>query len=64
MAITYNEDGSQSRTITERKQKLAMDIFPKKLPKDIEAQLNETQEPKDGKKILKRLMKKIKKGQV
>ena len=64
MAITYNEDGSQSRTITERKQKLAMDIFPKKLPKDIEGQLNETQEPKDGKKILKRLMKKIKKGQV
>jgi len=64
MAITYNEDGSQSRTITERKRKLAMDIFPKKLPKDIEDQLNEPQEPKDGKKILKRLMKKIKKGQV
>ncbi len=64
MAITYNEDGSQSRTITERKQKLAMDIFPKKLPKDIEDQLNEPQEPRDGKKILKRLMKKIKKGQV
>ena len=64
MAITYNEDGSQSRTITERKQKLAMDIFPKRLPKDIEDQLNETQEPKDGKKILKRLMKKIKKGKV
>ena len=64
MAITYNEDGSQSRTITERKQKLAMDIFPKKLPKDIEDQLNEPQEPRDGKKILKRLMKKIKKGKV
>ena len=64
MAITYNEDGSQSRTITERKRKLAMDIFPKKLPKDIEDQLNEPQEPKDGKKILKRLMKKIKKGKV
>ena len=64
MAITYNEDGSQSRTITERKQKLAMDIFPKKLPKDIENQLNEPQEPRDGKKILKRLMKKIKKGKV
>ena len=41
-----------------------MDIFPKKLPKDIENQLNEPQEPRDGKKILKRLMKKIKKGQV
>ena len=64
MAITYNEDGSQSRTITERKQKLAMDIFPRKLPKDIEDQLNEPQEPRDGKKILKRLMKKIKKGKV
>ena len=64
MAITYDEDGSQSRTITERKRKLAMDIFPKKLPKDIEDQLNEPQEPKDGKKILKRLMKKIKKGKV
>ena len=64
MAITYNEDGTQSRTITERKQKLAMDIFPKKLPKDIENQLNEPQEPRDGKKILKRLMKKIKKGKV
>ena len=64
MAITYDEDGSQSRTITERKQKLAMDIFPKKLPKDIENQLNEPQEPRDGKKILKRLMKKIKKGKV
>ena len=38
--------------------------FPKKLPKDIEDQLNEPQEPKDGAKILKRLMKKIKKGQV
>jgi len=64
MAITYDEDGSQSRTITERKRKLAMDLFPKKLPKDIEDQLNEPQEPKDGKKILKRLMKKIKKGKV
>ena len=58
------DDIEQSRTITERKQKLAMDIFPKKLPKDIENQLNEPQEPRDGKKILKRLMKKIKKGTV
>ena len=64
MAMTYDEDGRQSRTITERKQKLAMDIFPSKLPKDIEDQLNEPLEPKDGKKILKRLMKKIKKGKV
>jgi len=61
MAITYNEDGKKK----ERKgTKIAMDIFPKKLPKDIEDQLNEPQEPKDGAKILKRLMKKIKKGKV
>jgi len=64
MAITYNEDGSQSRTITERKQKLAMDIFPQKTPKDIEEQLNEAQDTRDGSKILKRLVKKIRKGQV
>ena len=63
MAYTINEDGKRTRTITDRK-KLAMDIFPKKLPKDIEDQLNEPQEPKDGAKILKRLMKKIKKGKV
>ena len=61
MAITYSEDGKKK----ERKgTKIAMDIFPKKLPKDIEDQLNEPQEPKDGAKILKGLMKKIKKGQV
>jgi len=65
MAITYDEDGSQSRTITERKRKLAMDLLPGgKAPKDIQDQLDEPQEPKDGKKILKRLMKKIKKGKV
>ena len=29
MAITYDEDGSQSRTITERKRKLATDISPR-----------------------------------
>ena len=61
MAITYSEDGKKK----ERKgTKIAMDIFPKKLPKDIEDQLNEPQEPKDGSKILKRLLKKIRKGQV
>ena len=64
MAITYNEDGTQSRTITERKRKIAMDIFPKETPKDIEKQLNEPQAPKDGSKILDRLLKKIRKGQV
>jgi len=61
MAITYNEDGTKKE---KKGTKIAMDIFPNKLPKDIEDQLNEPQEPKDGKKILKRLMKKIKKGQV
>ncbi len=61
MAMTYSQDGS----VKKRKgNKVAMDIFPSKLPKDIEDQLNEPQEPKDGKKILKRLMKKIKKGKV
>ena len=63
MAYTINEDGKRTRTITDRK-KLAMDIFPGKPPKDVQDQLNEPQEPKDGKKILKRLLKKIKKGQV
>jgi len=59
--MTYSQDGS----VKKRKgNKVAMDIFPSKLPKDIEDQLNEPQEPKDGKKILKRLMKKIKKGKV
>ena len=61
MAITYNEDGKKKE---KKGNKIAMDIFPNKLPKDIEDQLNEPQEPKDGKKILKRLMKKIKKGKV
>jgi len=61
MAVIYNEHGKKK----ERKgNKIAMDIFPSKLPKDIEDQLNEPQEPKDGAKILKRLMKKIKKGKV
>ena len=61
MAVTYSEDGKKKEN---KGNKIAMDIFPNKLPKDIEDQLNEPQEPKDGKKILKRLMKKIKKGQV
>ena len=61
MAITYNEDGTKKE---KKGTKIAMDIFPKKLPKDIEEQLNEPQEPKDGSKILKRLLKKIRKGQV
>ena len=61
MAVTYSEDGKKKE---KKGNKIAMDIFPNKLPKDIEDQLNEPQEPKDGKKILKRLMKKIKKGQV
>ena len=61
MAVIYNEDGTKKE---KQGNKIAMDIFPKKLPKDIEAQLNETQEPKDGEKLLKRLMKKIKKGKV
>ena len=61
MAITYNEDGTKK----ERKgNKIAMDIFPGKPPKDVQDQLNEPQEPKDGAKILKRLLKKIRKGQV
>ena len=38
MAITYDEDGGQSRTITERKRKLAMDISPKNL-KNLEKRL-------------------------
>jgi len=61
MAVTYNEDGSKKE---KKGDKIAMDIFPSKLPKDIENQLNESQEPKDGAKIFKRLMKKIKKGKV
>ena len=61
MAVTYNEDGSKKE---KKGNKIAMDIFPSKLPKDIENQLNEPQEPKDGAKIFKRLMKKIKKGKV
>ena len=61
MAVTYSEDGKKKE---KKGNKIAMDIFPNKLPKDIEDQLNEPQEPKDGKKILKRLMKKIKKGKV
>ena len=61
MAVTYSEDGRKKE---KKGNKIAMDIFPNKLPKDIEDQLNEPQEPKDGKKILKRLMKKIKKGKV
>ena len=61
MAVTYSEDGKKKE---KKGNKIALDIFPNKLPKDIEDQLNEPQEPKDGKKILKRLMKKIKKGQV
>ena len=61
MAITYNEDGTKK----ERKgNKIAMDIFPQKTPKDIEKQLNEAQDTRDGAKILNRLLKKIKKGQV
>ena len=62
MAITYNEDGSVKK---KKGSKIAMDILPTgKPPKDIEEQLNEPQEPKDGSKILKRLLKKIRKGQV
>jgi len=62
MAVTYSEDGSVKK---KKGTKIAMDIFPTgKPPKDIQDQLNEPQEPKDGKKILKRLMKKIKKGKV
>ena len=61
MAITYNEDGTKKE---KKGNKIAMDIFPRKLPKDIEDQLNEPQESKDGSKILKRLLKKIRKGQV
>tara|TARA_X000001382_G_scaffold114273_1_gene92515 strand:- start:43 stop:228 length:186 start_codon:yes stop_codon:yes gene_type:complete len=61
MAVTYSEDGKKKE---KKGNKIALDIFPNKLPKDIEDQLNEPQEPKDGKKILKRLMKKIKKGKV
>ena len=62
MAVTYSEDGSVKK---KKGTKIAMDIFPTgKPPKDIQDQLNEPQDPKDGKKILKRLMKKIKKGKV
>ena len=61
MAITYNEDGTKKE---KKGNKIAMDIFPQKTPKDIEEQLNQPQEPKDGSKILKRLLKKIRKGQV
>ena len=61
MAITYNEDGTKKEN---KGNKIAMDIFPGKPPKDVQDQLNEPQEPKDGAKILKRLLKKIRKGQV
>ena len=61
MAITYNEDGTKKER---NGNKIAMDIFPQKTPKDIEEQLNQPQEPKDGSKILKRLLKKIRTGQV
>ena len=62
MAVTYSEDGSVKK---KKGTKIAMDIFPTgKPPKDIQDQLNEPQDSKDGKKILKRLMKKIKKGKV
>ena len=61
MAITYNEDGTKKE---KKGDKIAMDIFPGKPPKDVQDQLNEPQDPKDGSKILKRLLKKIRKGQV
>ena len=61
MAITYNEDGTKKE---KKGNKIAMDIFTGKPPKDVQDQLNEPQEPKDGSKILKRLLKKIRKGQV
>ena len=61
MAITYNEDGTKKE---KKGNKIAMDIFPGKPPKDVQDQLNETQDPKDGSKILKILLKKIRKGQV
>ena len=61
MAITYNEDGTKKE---KKGNKIAMDIFPVKPPKDVQDQLNEPQDPKDGSKILKRLLKKIRKGQV
>ena len=61
MAITYNEDGTKKE---KKGTKIAMDIFPGKPPKAVQHQLNEPHEPKDGSKILKRLLKKIRKGQV
>ena len=62
MAVTYSEDGSVKK---KKGTKIAMDIFPTgKPPKDIQDQLNEPQDSKDGKKIHKRLMKKNKKGKV
>ena len=61
MAITYNEDGTKKE---KKGNKIAMDIFPQKTPKDIEKQLNEPQDTRDGSKILNRLLKKIRKGQV
>ena len=51
MAITYNEDGSQSRTITERKRKLASQDF--EIERDIlDARQNKKAREDAGKDML------------
>ena len=53
MAITYNEDGSQSRTITERKRKLAQLGPDYEIEKEIlEARQNKKAREDAGKDML------------
>jgi len=66
MAITYNEDGSQSRTITERKRKLARLDPDFEIERDIlEARNNKKAKQDAGMDmLLDAIKKKNKKGKV
>ena len=67
MAYTVNEDGGQSRTITERKRLLAMmneeDVRGGATDAQINQAYKEITNPKDP-NTLEKLLKKIKKGKV
>ena len=67
MAITYDEDGSQSRTITERKRLLAMmnegDVRGGATDAQIYQAYKELTDPKHP-NTLEKLLKKLKKGKV